>query len=330
MATSYYQTILSALVQMLTNAGVIAGGAVITTYVSGSVSILAPTYSTAGGGGPNPNPMTLNSAGRPAGSGGAFTNFWVASGTTIDAYFVDTLGETWSILGISGINDPGAPGSIQSNLANPASGFGADLVANAVKSYSVFASLRAANVPTLASGQTLIVAVEGAVSISDGLGGLFYWNATSSAADDGANTIEPSSSPATGRYLRMGQAPISGTGTLTGTGFSGTAPVFNYAYKLQDGVVSIITSANTGTSNANTFTMTGLPTGANGLAPLTLGVVLPCLVEDNGTAGQAGWVSINTSGVLTFGLGSTPNYSGWTTSGAKGISGNINLVYPQI
>jgi hypothetical protein len=330
MATTYYQTPISFLVQLLTNAGVIASGATLTTYLAGSTSTLQTTYANAGGSVANPNPMTLSSAGRPAGSSAAFTNFWLPSGVQVDLYFQDTLGETWTIYGIAGINDPSAPGSIATNLANPATGFGVDLVANGVKSYDVFADLRAANVPSLAAGQTLVVAIEGATSITDGLGGLFYWNATSTAADDGKNTIEPNAAPATGRYLRLQLGAGSGSGTLTGTGFSGSAPTFTYVYKQQNGVVSLIITGNTGTSNANTFTMTGLLSGAGGLSPLTVGVTLPCLVEDNG-ATQAGWVTINTAGTLTFGLGSTPNFSGFTTSGTKGIpSVGITVTFPQV
>ena len=79
---------------------------------------------------------------------------------------------------------------------------GADLVANAIKSYDVFADVRAANTPNLASGQTLIIEVQGGISVNDGLGGNFYWSAGSLIADDGRTVLKPNTNTGNGRYLR--------------------------------------------------------------------------------------------------------------------------------
>jgi len=92
---------------------------------------------------------------------------------------------------------------ITANLANPATGFGADLVANAVKSYDVVTSVRAANTPSLSAGQTLIIWLEGGAAVGDGNGGAFYWSASSVAADDGGVTTIKPTAAVTGRFLRL-------------------------------------------------------------------------------------------------------------------------------
>lgn len=224
-SSTYYMLPLTVLVQYLTNAGVIASGATVTTQVAGSVNTLVTTYTDSTGLVPNANPMTLNSSGRAANpQTAALVGFWVPSGTTVDVYFADTLGETWSIKSMSGINDPAGTNSLQNLLASAASSnssgsgpvAGADLVANAVKSYDVIADVRAANAPTLVSGQTLTISVQGGAAINDGLGGNFYWNATSTTADNGATVLKPSSltSGAAGRWIRLGTPPNGAIATI--------------------------------------------------------------------------------------------------------------------
>lgn len=213
MATpTLYMLPLTILVQYLTNLGVIAAGATLTILEAGSVSTLVDTFSDSTGLVPNANPLTLNAAGRPANpTSGAQIAFWVPSGTVIDVYFQDVQGEAWSIKNMSGMNDPAVAGSLQTLLASPASSnasgvgpvAGVDLVANAVKSYDVIADVRAANAPLLASGQTLCCLIQGGNSINDGLGGLFYWNATSTTPDNGTTVLQPNSESGAGRWLRM-------------------------------------------------------------------------------------------------------------------------------
>jgi len=226
MATTLYLSPLTLLVQYFTNLGVIASGATITTYVAGSVSTLQTTYTDSTGLVANANPLTLNSSGRAAGQSGALVAFWVPSGTSLNVVFTDTLGETWSINNLPAINDPAAAGSISTQLASPsssnASGIGpvagVDLVANAIKSYDIFADVRAANEPQLSSGQTLSIQVQGGSSINDGLGGDFYWSATSTATDNGTTVLKPQalSSSAAGRWLRLFTPPLGALATITG------------------------------------------------------------------------------------------------------------------
>lgn len=203
MAT-FYLSPLATFLQLLSDTGVPLSGALIWTYAAGT-STPTPTWTDATGVTENANPIQLLSNGRLA------TSIWQEGGVAIKVQFSTNAGTVGSpVFGtqigptfdqVQGINDFTLADSA---LANPASGMGADLVANAMRSYDVFATARAANVPVMGAGQTLIVDFEGGVTINDQLGGLFYWNATSSASDDGLNVIAPTGLSA-GRYLRLDQ-----------------------------------------------------------------------------------------------------------------------------
>jgi hypothetical protein len=313
-----YMLPLTVLVQYLTNLGVIAAGASILTQVAGSVATQQTTYTDSSGLVPNANPLVLNSAGRAAGSSGALVAFWVLPGVVVDVYFQDVLGETWAIKNMAGINDPTV---LDATFSNPVSGFGADLIANAVRSYDVLATVRTANVPTLASGQTLIVALEGALLINDGSGGLFYWSSTSTTADDGGVTsIKPNAIlPANpGRYLRQTNLfGTQGSATITLLGFT-TAVTMPLRWVKNGPLVAVTYGGNTGTSNTTNFSLQGWPIGiegvtASGQSPLVYGVdngvFIPAAIQVQNQIGGNAVVSIG-------------NASGnWTASGTKGLLG---------
>jgi hypothetical protein len=210
--TTYYMSAISLIVQYLNNLGIIGPNCVLNTYVGGSVGTPVPTYTDSTGTVPNPNPMTLNSAGRPATIGGAPTAFWVPGGVSVQLVVTDAGGTQLVFLdNVPAINDlTNVNNALQALLASAASSNGAgsgpvagvDLVANAVKSYDVIADVRAANAPTLVSGQTLNIELQGGSAPGDGLGGFFYWSPTSVAVDDGRTVLKPTTAGATGRWLR--------------------------------------------------------------------------------------------------------------------------------
>ncbi len=214
MAQTLYLSPITMIVQYLTNLGLMAAGGSVSTYVGGSVNTPATTYTDSTGAVGNPNPMTLSPAGRPVAASGASVSFWTLPGVVLKLVVSDAgANPLVSIDNISAINDlTNLTNSLQVLLASPTSSntagsgpvAGADLVANAVKSYNVFADLRAANAPLMASGQTLIVEVQGGTAGGDGLGGIFYWVASNSTNDDGRTIIKPNSvaSGANGRYVR--------------------------------------------------------------------------------------------------------------------------------
>ena len=203
-----YLSPISMIVQYLTNLGLMAAGGQVYTYAAGTVSTLATTYTDSTGTTANPNPLTLSSTGRSVSASGAPIAFWTLPGVVLKLVVYDASGNllVGPIDQISAINDlTNSNNSLQTALLNPAPGSGADLIANGIKSYDVFADLRGANVPNLATGQTLTVSVQGGLAVNDGLGGEFYWNASSVAADDGRTVIKlnASGSSGSGRFLRL-------------------------------------------------------------------------------------------------------------------------------
>lgn len=216
MATAtLYMSPITMIVQYLTNLGILAQGGTIQTYVGGSVNTPATTYTDSTGVVANPNPLSIDASGRPALPSGAHPSFWTQAGIVLKLVVNDAAGnQLISIDNISAINDlTNQVNALQTLLANPASSnvsgagpvAGVDLVANGVKSYDIVADLRAANSPVLASGQTLVIELQGGSAINDGLGGEFYWAAASSAIDDSKTIIKPNSvlTANPGRWLRM-------------------------------------------------------------------------------------------------------------------------------
>ena len=115
----------------------------------------------------------------------------------------------------------------------------------------------------------------------------------------------------------------SGTFTATGTGFA-SAPTATARYSVGDGsVVSLVLPQLSGTSNADTFTVTGMPTDARPAADRDMvGFAL-----DNGGSFAPCLVRVKTTGVIEIYY--TLSASNWTTSGTKTLYGSV-LTYPLI
>lgn len=323
--TIYYLTPISAIFQYFNDVGVILSGGKINTYLAGSSTPQA-TYTDITGGTPNGNPVPIASNGRLNN-----VQIWQPSGVKLKIVISDSnnniIGPTFDQ--IPGINDPT---SILASLNNPAFGSGADLVANAMRSYDLITNLRGAIPPSLSAGQTLVISVEGSVIITDNLGGFFYWNASSTATDDGVNVVKPSSlSVGTpGRYLRLVLTP-SGIFLATLTGVSGTVTA-NLTYKIFPGFMASISLDIQGISNSNSMSITGVPL----LLQPSVSVVAPCQLVDNNIS-KGGWALINAAGgggagTINFGIGFDNNVTGFTnsltTKGTGGASGNFSIIYP--
>lgn len=318
MATQYLSPA-GMLLQQLSNLGVpLAGGLVLIT-VAGSVSTLQNTYTDSTGLVLNANPLVLNSAGRLA-ANNAPVSIWVPANTPHRVTVTDSAGNLLSggtaLDNLYGINDPT---SQNTNLANPATGFGADLVANAMRSYDVLASLRAANAPSLISGQTLVIDVEGGTFVNDSNGGIFYWDAASTASDDGSTVIKPNSilvgNP--GRYLRQGNLfGSSGTFPVTVTGCT-TSPVLTVTY-VRNGnqIIASVPGSGNLTSNSTGFGLSGWPSQLRGINNgATTGLFG---ATDNAVLGLSAFGSIanqigSTSMILTLNNATLT----WTNSGTK-------------
>jgi hypothetical protein len=66
-----------------------------------------------------------------------------------------------------------------------------------------------ANLRTVPAGAFRCLQLLGYYGPGDGGGGEFFWDATSSEADNGGTTIQPASNPATGRWKRMVEGELS-------------------------------------------------------------------------------------------------------------------------
>lgn len=122
-------------------------------------------------------------------------------------------------------------------------------------------------------------------------------------------------------------AALSGTqvGSFTGTQTGYSASLTPTVQWKRNGSLVTLTfdSASTGTSNAATMTLTGMPSQ---LYPNNT-VVVPCLVTDNG--GQVlGIASVATNGTVTFG-DTAAAVGGFETSGSKGFGAGSTIIYDQ-
>ena len=320
MATLYLCP-LSLIVQWFTNIGIMAAGGSVSTFVAGSVATPVTTFTDSTGLVANPNPMTLSSNGRPVSASGVPVAFWVPQGTVVKFVAFDVNGNQLSVLdNVASLDDPAA---LLAVLATSTSGSGADLIANAVRSYDVIASVRAANVPVLTGSQTLVIDVEGGTLINDGNGGLFYWSATSILADNGSTVIKPTAIlPANpGRYLRQSNLfGSASTFTMTVTGCT-TAPVLTCSAILNGNWVTV-TVPPTGVlvSNSTSFGFNFWPSG---LRDNNVGFTSQLIgAEDNSATGVSAYVQIFSAIGSNSALIVPNNASGlWTASGNKSLNG---------
>lgn len=105
--------------------------------------------------------------------------------------------------------------------------------------------------------------------------------------------------------------------TLTATGFDDVVTVSaSLTEKLNQVTLNI--PEVSGTSDADTFTLTGLPEWAWPSVELNLPIAL---VSDSGGGDSAGFAVVSTDGVISFGryYNGSPQYT-WTDSGTKTAS----------
>lgn len=140
-------------------------------------------------------------------------------------------------------------------------------------------------------------------------------------ANNGANplTVGVSGSPLVA-FNGVGMAPLEGTYIATYTGFTTTISVTASWYKIGDVFCTSIPGA-LGTSNATTFTITGLPSAAQ-ITTAQAGGSVP--IENNTIPASGGW-NLGTGSLVILVL-NTPSFSDvWTASGTKGIPSLASL-----
>lgn len=126
--------------------------------------------------------------------------------------------------------------------------------------------------------------------------------------------------------LSVGYVTGSFTGTLTGFVANPTGTVL---YKIFGGICTLYISSNiTGTSNATTMSMTGVPTVCRPGAQ----VDVPCLdMTDNGVS-VAGFAGVSPGGSIVLGKygvsGANVVPAVWTNAGTKGLNTGWTITYP--
>jgi hypothetical protein len=127
--------------------------------------------------------------------------------------------------------------------------------------------------------------------------------------------------PTTGQLTRSTGAKGTFAGTLTGFA---TAVAVTVTYSMTQNSVLLSIPLASGTSNATTMTLTGLPAA---LTPATIqsSAKVPFLT-DNGAATD-GAIEVDGAGIVTFYKGDSATGTGWTASGTKGIAVGVTFMY---
>lgn len=319
MAITYYLSPISLLVQLFNNIGVPLAGGFVYVYQAGTTTPQT-TYTDSTGTTANGSPIALSSAGRLQSAGGAPVACWVAQGVSHKMVIEDASSNFILALdNLTALNDPTTLLSLLATVTTGSVLGGADIVANAMRSYDVVASVRAAPAPSLAAGQTLVIDIEGGTLVNDGNGGIFYWNPTTTQIDDGVTSIKPNSiSPsASGRYIRQSNLyGTNGTSLLSALGFT-TVPTMTITWVQNGNQVTISYPGVSGTSNSTSFSFSGFPIGLRGLANTQYSPLQPA--EDNSTGGVSAYWAIPpvTGGNIVI----SNNAGNWTATGTKALQG---------
>jgi hypothetical protein len=310
----------------LSTLGQFMAGCYLQFYLTGTTTL---TNVYADGALATPLSQTPGTGGTTAASDGRFTPIYL-NPATVYRYQLYTAGAVL-LEDVDPFVVPTNGNQVTANLANPATGFGVDLVANAVKSYDVVTSVRAANVPALSAGQTLIIMLEGGASVGDGLGGAFYWSASSSATDDGGTTtIKPTAAGATGRFLRLTALTANQGNTAANTVVISQNTVnFNLANELGNpgGVITATVTVNAGVrviaTDPTAFAMdlSGLASGST-ITLTNNGYIL----GRGGNGGDGGGTSTGGGGVTANSAGGQRGRNGGAAiqAGPSGVTLNIN------
>lgn len=129
------------------------------------------------------------------------------------------------------------------------------------------------------------------------------------------NDLQGNMTGAFGNFSTGANNDIDEDGTYTGTltGFA-APPTGTLRFRREGKLVRVYIPAITGTSNATSCTLTGMPTD---IRPQRA-QAFPVLITDNGTNAM-GWCSVATTGVMTLYPSAALSATGWTNSGTKAV-----------
>lgn len=108
------------------------------------------------------------------------------------------------------------------------------------------------------------------------------------------------------------------------TGLTSSELAFIDARKCGGIVTLLVFETSTGTSNATTLTITGLPAEYR---PVDSEVTVPCFGVIDSGASISAIATIGTDGVITFGTAPNNTTTGFANTGTKGVAAGLTLVF---
>jgi hypothetical protein len=169
-------------------------------------------------------------------------------------------------------------------------------------------------------------------------------NTTSLVLPGGANIVTQVGDACVAEYLGSGnwqvllyqsQSAVTGTFNGTPTGFSPSVSAQTITYTFSANFngphVTLNIPTFTGTSNATTFTITGM--GTNLYPARAQMFVIPAIENGGAISTTPGTLVIGTTGTITLYPDCTAGSNGWSNTGTKGLAtggsaGDISVTYP--
>ena len=169
-------------------------------------------------------------------------------------------------------------------------------------------------------------------------------NTTSLILPQGTNVVTQAGDSLIAEYLGSGfwkvliyqsQSALTGTFSGTPTGFSPSVANQTITWTLSSTMLGPLVTLNiplfTGTSNATTLTITGMPAS---LYPARNQILtVPCIYNGGAAVITPGALIIGSTGTLSFFLDGTVGLNGWSSTGTKGFavggatSGDMSFTY---
>ena len=308
---------LSTFMSVFNNSGLALTNGLIWTYEAGT-STPTPTWTDSTGGVQNSNPIQLTVGGNLNN-----VNIWQKSGTPIKLQFSTNAGTTLlPVFGtqigptfdnIIGIGDTSFTQSTYYGGTDTGSANAYILTFTAnFTSYVAGTVIYWVPSNTNTGNSTLDVNGLGALSIvnpdgSNVIPGAIVANQVTTVAISGGKFV-----------LLSSTNPVITNGSFTGTatGFSGTAPTTTVYWSRFSNWVFLAVSSISGTSNATTFSLTGLPSQLTPVTGLGFGNLVSA--EDNSAPVSTRiWYFVANTGAINFYNGGSA--TGWTNTGTKGL-----------
>ena len=148
------------------------------------------------------------------------------------------------------------------------------------------------------------------------------WNGSANSIIGSAGGAISGYGPSAAAYVDMSPDASSFTGVLTGM----TATVNSACvWSRQGNQVTLVFGAAVGTSNANTFTVTGLPAAIRPVRTQMLSVAIEAMESSSALAVNVSATVTASSGTVTFSLNGLT--TGWGSSLGKGIASAFSVTY---